>query len=286
MLHYSPVVTFPIPIMKLKIGSPVSGANFFPRPDVIFRLRKALARDHVSFLAPRRTGKTSVLIHLEEIAPDDHPHFRINLETCTNPTEMMAALLNALNTDQPRWRNSVGKVREKTIDALSIIDSVTVAGTVAGTGIGLKKGTKDWKRPAEALLNQLLKHDGPITFLLDEFPILVDAAANEDRAECEAMLRWFREWRQRTAETNIRFLVTGSIGLTNVVRRHGFADTVNDFDSVDLPPLSQVEAIDFITTLATGSGLTLTDDLQDSAPPHRTRFFSNLLHDYWKRRHA
>ncbi|MCW1924496.1 hypothetical protein OKA05_18160 [Luteolibacter arcticus] len=26
--------------------------------------------------------------------------------------------------------------------------------------------------------------------------------------------------------------------------------------------------------------------LQNPAPPHRTRFFSNLLRDYWTRRHA
>ena len=71
--------------MKLKIGSPVSGSNFYPRREVINRLRDALERDHVSFLAPRRTGKTSVLIHLVETADADHPHLRINLETCTRP---------------------------------------------------------------------------------------------------------------------------------------------------------------------------------------------------------
>ena len=79
--------------MKLKIGSPVSGDNFYPRKGVIRNLRRALDRDHVSFLAPRRTGKTSVLIHLEETAPQDHPHLRVNLEKCTQPGEMIAALL-------------------------------------------------------------------------------------------------------------------------------------------------------------------------------------------------
>ena len=132
--------------------------------------------------------------------------------------------------------------------------------SLAGTKVSFKKDSKDWQKPADALFEQLLKCDGPITFLLDEFPILVDAVAKSDREECEAMLRWFRELRQRTSDSQIRFLVTGSIGLANVVRRHGFSDTVNDFDSVELPPLSSDDGQQFILTLAEGAGLTLNEE--------------------------
>lgn len=118
-------------------------------------------------------------------------------------------------------------------------------------------GEKEWQPAAETFLQALLDHGGRFTFLLDEFPILVDAAAKQDRDGCEAMLRWFREWRQQTANTEVRFLVTGSVGLDSVVRRHGFADTVNDFDSISLPPLNDEEAFDFIARLGTGVGLPL-----------------------------
>ncbi len=241
-------------IMKLKLGSPVSGENFYPRPEVTSRLLRALDRDHVSFLAPRRTGKTSVLIHLEETAPEDHPHLRINLETCTSPSEMMAALMSALSEEKPRWHQTLGKLKESTLSAIRLIDTVSIA----GNEIRLAKGG-DWKKPAEAFLKQLTRHAGRITFLLDEFPILVDTAAKQDRDDCEAMLRWFREWRQRTADSGIRFLVTGSIGLRNVVRRHNLADTVNDFDTNDLPPLSQSDALDLIAALAQGENIPLDE---------------------------
>lgn len=238
--------------MKLKLGSPVSGDNFYPRPEVAARLRRALARDHVSFLAPRRTGKTSILIHLQETAPEVHPHLRINMETRTSPTEMMSALMSAFSKDQPRWRKKLGDIKDGALAVLSGIESVSVA----GNEIRLAKGS-DWKKPAEAFLKHLTGHGGPVTFLLDEFPILVDTAAKQDRDDCEAMLRWFREWRQRTADSGIRFLVTGSIGLGSVVRRHGFADTVNDFDTIDLPPLTETEALDFITRLSADEGIAL-----------------------------
>lgn len=240
--------------MKLKIGSPVSGENFYPRPDVIARLGKALARDNVSFLAPRRTGKTSILMYLEKHADDTHPHFRINLETCTTPAEMIAALIKPLYELSPRWKSVLGKSSKAAVKELKKIKSVKF-GTL---GISIEQGEDAWQRPAELFLEALLKQGGPITFLLDEFPILVNAAAESDRDGCEAMLRWFREWRQRTVDSEIRFLVTGSIGLESVVRKHGFADAVNDFDEVDLPPLSFDEGIDFIQQLADGTGLKLS----------------------------
>lgn len=239
--------------MKLKIGSPVSGDNFYPRSGVVNQLQKALSRDNVSFLAPRRTGKTSILIHLEDCADDSHPHFRINLETCTTPAEMISALIRPLHELNPRWKKVLGKASGGIAKGLKKIESVKIG----PLGLSIAQGQDAWQRPAELFLDQLLSYGGPITFLLDEFPILVNAAAQSDRDGCEAMLRWFREWRQRTVDSEIRFLVTGSIGLESVVRKYGFADTVNDFDEVDLPPLSREEGIEFIQQLADGTGLPL-----------------------------
>ncbi len=207
-----------------------------------------------------------MLIALQAMAAmeeEDHPHLRINLETCTTPLAMVEALVNALNLadalnkESPRWKESLKGLKERTFEQLGNIEEVSVnhVGSVS-----FRKNIEDWRKPAEVFFKQLMAHDGPLTFLLDEFPIFVDAAAKENRDGCEAMLRWFREWRQRTADTGIRFLVTGSIGLDNVVRRHGLADTVNDFDCVDLPPLSDEDAIDFILKLGAGTGLTLSPD--------------------------
>jgi len=250
--------------MKLKIGSPVSGDNFYPRTQVVERLKRALKRDNVSFLAPRRTGKTSILIHLEENADKNHPHFRINLETCTSPADMISAMIKPFHDLNPRWRKSLERVSGRISDSLRHINTVKIG----PVGISVSHDKNAWQRPAEKFLEELLKYDGPITFLLDEFPIMVNAAANSDRDGCEAMLRWFREWRQRTIDNQIRFLVTGSIGLESVVRKHGFADTVNDFDSIDLPPLTDVEGVDFVQQLAEGCDLSLDGDIAKQMLQH------------------
>ena len=270
-------------LLKLKIGSPVSGANFFPRPDVIFRLRRALERDHVSFLAPRRTGKTSILIHLEESSAEGHPHFRVNLEVCTSPEQMVNELLKTVRDESSRWGKKSRGLWDKVVESLKCIDSISFV----GAKLSFKGAEKDWQKPADALLEKLMEHDEPVTFLLDEFPILVDAAANEDRAGCEAMLRWFRDWRQRSADSQLRFLVTGSIGLANVVRKHGFSDSVNDFDSVELSPLSEGEVIKFVRALGEGIGLKLSEgnarkmlDLMGNSYPYFLQIFVAEVDDF------
>ena len=57
--------------MKLRIGPPVTGEDFYPRPHLIQTLTRALKGGHVAFLGPRRTGKTSCLKSIVANPPAD-----------------------------------------------------------------------------------------------------------------------------------------------------------------------------------------------------------------------
>ncbi len=52
--------------MRIKIGAPATGSDFFPRPQIEAKLLRAMQTEHVLFLAPRRTGKTSLILHLRD----------------------------------------------------------------------------------------------------------------------------------------------------------------------------------------------------------------------------
>ena len=254
MLRYSFVAKC-YKIMKIRIGSPVSGEFFYPRQQVINRLTKTLAVDNISFLAPRRTGKTSILFYLRDHCPEDNPHFFVNLETCTTPMQMIARLLEPLIQPSSRFEKTLDSLKSGSKALIQKIDSISIA----GNSISVKNNNKDWQKPAEQLLQLLEDHSGSLTYLLDEFPIFINSAAREDRDQCEALLRWFRVWRQQTVNSSIRFLVTGSIGLDSVVRRHGLADTVNDFRTIELPPLTEPEALELISALAGEISLTISE---------------------------
>lgn len=234
--------------MEIRIGPPVSGDDYFRRPALEERLTRSLRRNHVSLLAPRRTGKTSLLTRLRDSSPENELRCLINLEKCLDPASWMTAMLQPLTVPETRW----GEIGQRVKRALDKLDGIEIPAA------GRLKFRKDgWEAPAAQVLEMLEALKSPVVFLLDEFPILVSAMARADPETCRSALHWFREWRQRTADGPVRFLVTGSIGLEPVVKRYDLWDTVNDFTDRELPPLSAEEAGDLLRQLLAGAGIEL-----------------------------
>ncbi|MCP4688038.1 MAG: glycosyltransferase family 4 protein [Desulfobacterales bacterium] len=248
------------PGMKFKIGSPATGSNYFPRPEIEEEIVEALEGDHVSLLSPRRTGKTSLLFHLRDTSAGETTYFFINLEKFRTPHEWVAAMLECLLGNRRFYPllSSCGKAYKKLIGMVKQVESVKVPGF--GAKIREVVG-EDWRSAAEKFLRVLEKEERSVVFLLDEFPILVNRIAKE-KGDIESMLRWFRDWRQENRDSNVRFLVTGSIGLDNVVRRLGLGDTINDLNTVELLPLTQERALEFMTTLAASNHFELPMETQ------------------------
>jgi len=130
---------------------------------------------------------------------------------------------------------------------------------VAGTGFKLSPATaREWRPAADAFLDLLVDSGAPILYLLDEFPWFLDFIAKKSRDEAEQVLAWFRYARVTLSEHPARFLVTGSIGLDGLVRRLGLSPTINDFDSIEIPPLNEADALEFLATLARDEDVALT----------------------------
>ena len=246
--------------MKSRIGPPVTGENFFPRPLVKDRLLRALRRGNVSFLGPRRTGKTSILKALQASPPHGHPAVFINLEKHHTVAAWLEEMIAATKSivDQPQadwpWVKDAGRAFGT---FLKRIESVTIPG---GGGFKLAPAAgKDWRPVADAFLRLLAESGAPILFLLDEFPWFLGLVAKSSSpADVEAVLAWFRHARQELSDHPARFLVTGSIGLNGLVRRLGLAPTINEFDTVEIPPLTDAEALAFLEQLTGDEGFALS----------------------------
>ncbi|MBK8093247.1 MAG: hypothetical protein IPK32_14980 [Verrucomicrobiaceae bacterium] len=70
-------------------------------------------------------------------------------------------------------------------------------------------------------------------------------------------MNWFRAARHDLKDKSARFLVTGSIGLKGVVRKLGLAPAVNEFDTHEIPPLDEDEALGLLEALASSHSLPL-----------------------------
>jgi hypothetical protein len=242
--------------MELRIGPPATGGNFYKRPALIAKLLRALRRGNVAFLGPRRTGKTSCL---EEIKanPGEFLPIMLNLEKHDTVEAWICDMVGELRKIMEQPQSKVAWAREKLTRVLDRIRKIELplVGTIE---MSQDKAIAAWRKPADQFLGLLAEEDVPALFLLDEFPTFLKLVAKKGkREEVEAVLNWFRAARHALKDRHARFLVTGSIGLKGVVRGLGLAPAVNEFDTHEIPPLTDTEADGLLATLAIDNGLPL-----------------------------
>lgn len=242
--------------MKLRIGPPATGDNFYKRPALIKKLLRILEGNNVAFLGPRRTGKTSCL---EEIKaqPGQFLPILLNLEKHDTVeawlSDMLAELRKALA--QPKGR--MAQLADKSRSLLAGINKIELPG-IGGVEMAKSQAKAAWRKPADEFLDLLVQSDVPLLFLLDEFPTFLKLVAkHRSRDEVEAVLNWFRAARYELKDKQVRFLVTGSIGLKGVVRNLGLAPSINEFDAHEIPPLSDDDAMGLLSALAKDNGVPL-----------------------------
>lgn len=242
--------------IDLRIGPPATGKNFYKRPALLAKLLRALRRGNVAFLGPRRTGKTSCL---EEIKanPGGFLPILLNLERCSTVEGWLEAMLDGLRKALEKPQHQLAWAAEHAGAFLSRLTKITVP----GGGIELKDrraSAPSWQKTADAFLHLLAETDAPVLFLLDEFPTFLKLVAQKgDRADVEAVLNWFRAARHDLKDKSARFLVTGSIGLKGVVRKLGLHPSVNEFDTHEIPPLGDDEALGLLEALAASHSIPL-----------------------------
>jgi len=92
-----------------------------------------------------------------------------------------------------------------------------------------------------------------VVFLLDEFPETVSNIAQHSHEEAIKFLQDNRDLRQLNHHADIQFIITGSIGLSNVVKRlTNNKHLINDLTLIDIPPLDNDEASLMIDRLCMG----------------------------------
>lgn len=254
------------PPMQITIGSPVTGNDFFPRDQVITQLLRALKAEHVLFLAPRRTGKTSVLLNLKEHA-SARTVFK-NLEEFDHPRLWIKAIAEELSQIQdPGWLYALKQAGDLLPRLKTKYGHIEPA---------------EWTQKADDFMEDLRAIGEPVWFLFDEFPTMIDLIAkHQGTALAESTLHWMRRLRQQTTGSPVRFLLTGSIGLDSVLRRHGIRGPANDLRREWLKPLKEDEAVAMALRLAGDNGIPLNDalarDYVQRLGPGRWPFFIQLL---------
>ena len=238
--------------MKLSIGNPVEGDDFFDREVEQKQLWRKLDRDHILLLAPRRIGKTSLLLRLQATAEENGFHAVVcSFAPCNDELDCVKKLVAAV-TGSP---GLPARLKDGLLEGLKKIKGIKIA----GQGIELAPGEQiSWREVGEEFTRVLEKQEGNWVVCVDEVPVFVLKLLKQERGteRTRGFLYWFRDLRQRHHQ-RVRWVLAGSIGLDTVVHRLGLGDTINDLSPSPLGAFDEPTAHKFLDELSSSYDLHL-----------------------------
>lgn len=243
---------------RLVVGNPARGDDLWDREAEIEEIWRVLQRDHVLLVAPRRFGKTSIMLDLMYRPKDGYKVFYLDTEWIRGPEYFIAEVATELLSDNVLRQalQQVGGFLSGVINRISEIQITEVK-------LGLRQElAEDWQDKGRELISHLKKFDGTILIIVDELPLMIDRMRRENASEAEGFLHWMRAVRQMPELSNVRFVVGGSIGIEHVLKQVGTGvKVINDLHRIPVGPFSEQQCREFIKALL-GNEM----DLQDVAP--------------------
>ena len=212
--------------MRNIVGQAVVGDDLYGREHELARLREMLGQgEHVLMLAPRRVGKTSLMLELRRAPPEDCDVIYVDVEGGDDPADCVAAILAELASD-PRYRSRFEAIPFSSAirDVLGRFQTASIQLDALRIEFRGAMG-REWESAMAGLLSRFANPrdgQGNLLIILDELPLLVSRMlrTNEGRNDADRFLSRLRYWRQAPeVRGRFRTLVGGSIGLEGVLRR-------------------------------------------------------------------
>lgn len=149
------------------VGSPARDDDFCFREEFIDDLWEALEKHNVLLLAPRRTGKTSVMYRMLDRPMDSWLVIHLNVEDLKTPGDFVISLIDAINEHQPAYlRNTLAKGWNFLSETLLRIERVEIS----EFKLQLRKREnpeKKWQDRGGELIDRVLKSNERVLFIID-----------------------------------------------------------------------------------------------------------------------
>jgi hypothetical protein len=236
--------------------------ELYGREEFIDHLWRLIDGNNILLLAPRRFGKSGVMRHLLLHARTNFLPLSFELEDVDSPEEFVWRVTREfLKHDKLQSLLSKAKRLPKAFTAW--VKTNFDEAEFEGAKIKFKEDIKeDWREAAKRMLAELEKADQTILFLFDEFPAMLDRLI-EKQGEPVArdFLAWFRTVRmeQKDVLRRHRFIVAGSVGIDQILRKLGAADKLVDFARLTVEPLDGATAQRLARDLARSSSVNCND---------------------------
>lgn len=234
--------------MKNVVGQVVRGNKFFDKTKNISNLWKKLKNgSNILLIAPRRIGKTSLLLRIKDYPESGYSVLYLDTESVDKSNEFFRKIYNLLLNECD------DSIQKKFIE---IAKGFGRRIEEIGNTVKLNDKELDYY---EELLNLIKKTDfenAKIVIIIDEFAETLQNIIKDDEKIALSFLEKNRELRQNPdINEKIQFIYAGSIGLENVADSINSSKFINDLNTHILKPLNHAEAKNFIHFVLDGEEL-------------------------------
>lgn len=264
---------------KIIIGNTATGDYYFPRPEIEVAIWDEINKgNHVLIAAPRRVGKSSVMLSM--------------MKTCPNNTQCIFENIQGLQSEEQFYK----KFFELIIQCLNrfqkgsswlqrFLGSIAIE-EITLEGVKFKDPkTTNYREEINKILPKLAENDVKVVLFLDELPEILNRLYKKNAIdEAQSLLNNLRVWRQNPViRSHFHLVLSGSVGIHHIVKLiEGRVSDINDFNAVEFPPLSGDEAKRYITWATQDATVQYDAELTDYLLSRINNFipyFINLMLD-------
>lgn len=213
--------------------------EFIGRADLVATLWERLRTWHMVLLGPRRVGKSRMLEEMQKNPIHGCTLLRIDLQGANTIQALVERLRDELL--------SASRIR----DVSKRVESVEVFGV--GLELGAAKTRSPWSEIRELLLPKA-SQESLFVVALDEVPWWLDAVEREKSGTARTVLAELRRLRDDRRLANVRWILTGSVGIASRAAKWQASAELNDPDIFEVPPLDQAGGTTLFEMECTGQG--------------------------------
>jgi len=254
--------------LNIHIGSPVWGSDFFDRKEIINKCWDTLNKSSIILSAPRRYGKSSLMLHLRDNPPKEFFPIYFELEDHFALNGFIYEFISKIIEND----KSVATKMKKILKPLMNIEEISFFEfkLKLKKAIEMEKDWEIWKEKISRLILELVnnKKSKKLVFIFDEFPLMLYNFINEGemgQTDSVKLLQWLRKLRHESPFLeNTRFIFGGSIGIEKVISYLKATRTINDVERIDIGPFDSRAAKDFIKEIFKAKEIPVGDQVIQS----------------------
>ena len=212
--------------------------------------------NHILFVAPRRVGKSSIMIDLAENPPKGYACIYQNIEGVRSRNEFFQRLFHLIL--QCIQRSTLQQAKTFLAQCFKKYNITEVT----KTGMKFQGKELDYENELRILIPELKAAKVHTVIFLDEFAEVISRLSrNGKESDAIDILHTLREIRSDKDFEHFTLVFAGSIGLEFVIKSIDRPKLINDLHPIHTTALTQEEGSEFIGQLVRGATIILSPEI-------------------------